>query len=74
MLSVATHVALGVEASQVSFFFFLYFAQMCGGLAQVIDGEKKGYAQEWKVKVMHIACNLNILAFLSFSSKDIAIK
>ena len=51
MLSVATHVAFGVEPSEISFFFFLYFCQMCGGIAQIVDTERKGYAQEWKVQV-----------------------
>ena len=54
MLSVATHVAFGVEPSEISFFFFLYFCQMCGGIGQIIDTERKGYAQEWKVKVIFV--------------------
>lgn len=51
MLAVGTHVAFGVETTEISFFYFLYFCQMCGGLAQIIDTERKGYAQEWKVQV-----------------------
>ena len=51
MLSVATHVAFGVEPSEISFFYFLYFCQLCGGMGQIIDTERKGYAQEWKVQV-----------------------
>ena len=51
MLSVAVHVMFGVEPMQLSFFYFLYFCQQCGGIFQIIDTEKKGYAQEWKVQV-----------------------
>ena len=54
MLSVAVHVMFGVEPMQLSFFYFLYFCQQCGGIFQIIDTEKKGYAQEWKVQVFCI--------------------
>ncbi len=51
MLATCIYVTFGVEMSQISFFYFLYFCQQCGGVAQLIDTEQKGYAQEWRVEV-----------------------
>ena len=51
MLAIAVYVVFGVEASQISFFFFLYFCQQCGGIEQIVDTSRAGYCQEWKVKV-----------------------
>lgn len=50
MLAIAVYVVFGVEASQISFFFFLYFCQQCGGIEQIVDTSRAGYCQEWKVK------------------------
>ena len=50
-MDVGIHVMFGAEPSQISFLYFLYFVKKCGGYSAVVDPEKKGYAQEWKVKV-----------------------
>eukprot|EP00794_Sanderia_malayensis_P003686 gene3686-4203_t len=50
LLAVSVYVIFGAEMSQISFFYFLYFCQQCGGFLQIIDTERAGYAQEWKVE------------------------
>ena len=49
-MDVAVRTVFGCESSQMSFFYFLYYCALAGGLNELLD-TTPGTAQEYRVKV-----------------------
>ena len=50
MLNVAVRSIFGIESSQISFFYFLYYCALAGGFSLLLD-TSPGTAQEYRAKV-----------------------